>query len=180
LYTYFGVGVTSVDINSKKGTVIVVGDIDPMILMQMFEKMGKPAELWSFQKVPSQCKPSGCNNNRKEARSACDDDVSDHDHGNEYESKRSGATRTSMEGRGGFGWRDVFPPSSSTRFSGALPNPLYYPGLTPSGYYRPPPPPMQSRSTHGYGYGYFPSRSTHKFNPMTHYTSYWDNYRLSP
>lgn len=172
------------DIDSKHGTVRVVGDIDPMILLQMFEKMGKPAELWSFHKVPSQCRTSsGFNNNRKETRSPCDDDVSGHDynHDNEYDPKRGCPGPTPMEGGGGFGWRGGFAPSNSSRFSGVFPNPLYCPGPTPSGYYRQPPPPLPPRSTYGgHGYGYFPSRSAQKYNPMTHYTNYWDNYRLSP
>jgi hypothetical protein len=47
-----------VNIDSKQGTVRVVGDIDPTILTEMFEKMGKPAELLSFHKVPSQRRTS--------------------------------------------------------------------------------------------------------------------------
>ncbi|GLT53387.1 hypothetical protein SLA2020_266590 [Shorea laevis] len=165
-------GVTSVDIDSKQGTVKVEGDIDPMILMQMFEKMGKPAELWSFEKVPSQFKASGCNNNKKQAPS-----TRDHDYDNEYEPKGVGATRIPMQGGGDFGRRGGFPPYSNSRYSGAFPNPLYYPGPTPLGYYGPPPSALPPRSTYGYGYGYYPSSRS---NPMTHYTSYWDNYRLSP
>ena len=176
------------DIDSKHGTVRIVGDIDPTILMQMFEKMGKPAELLSFHKVPSQRRTStgGNDNNRREARFACDDDFSGYNYNqdNEYDPKRGGPGPypNPVEGGGGFGWRGGFAPSNSSRFSGVFPNPLYCPGPAPSGYYRqPPPPPLPPRSTYGgYGYGYFPSRSRHKFNPMTHYTSYWDNYRLSP
>ncbi|KAE8008337.1 hypothetical protein FH972_004858 [Carpinus fangiana] len=186
-------GVIGVDIDSNNETVRVVGDIDPTILMQMFEKMGKPAELLSFHKVPSQ-RPSqrrtstgGNNNNKREARFACDDDFSsyNYNHDNENDPRRGGPgpNHTQMEGGGGFGWRGGFAPSNSSRFSGVFPNPLYCPGPAPapSGYYRQPPPPLPPRSTYGgYGYGYFPSRSRQKFNPMTHYTSYWDNHRLSP
>jgi hypothetical protein len=161
-----------VDIDSKHGTVKVAGDIDPTILMQMFEKMGKPAELLSFHKVPSQRRTStgGNNNTRREARFACDDDFSSYNYNHDNE-------LTQMEGGGGFGWRGGFAPSNSSRFSGVFPNPLYCPGPTPSGYYRQPPPQpppqLPPRSTYGgYGHGYFPSTSRHRFNPMTHYTSY--------
>ncbi|KAG7967129.1 hypothetical protein I3843_08G083800 [Carya illinoinensis] len=182
-------GVTSVDIDSKKGKVTVMGDIDPRILMQMFEKMGKPAELWSFQKSPSQ--ESGCNKKKKEARFACDDDDDDMDDvsEDEYLPKRSSGTRRPMHGnnhgRDSFSQRSSAPffrssritPRPPSRSSTIFPNPIMYSG--PSGYYRPPPLSL-SGPAYGYGYEYFPSRPLTKYNPMIHYTSYWDNYRLSP
>ncbi|KAF5462369.1 hypothetical protein F2P56_018386 [Juglans regia] len=188
-------GVTSVDIDSKKGKVTVMGDIDPRILMQMFEKMGKPAELWSFQKFPLQDETSGCCNKKKKEvrRFACDDDDMDdvsYVPEDEYLFKRSStATRRPM--RGNNHGQDSFSQISNAPFfrssgltplppsqlSTIFPNPIIYSG--PSGYYRPPLLSL-SRPAYGYGYDYFPSRTLTKYNPMIHYTSYWDNYRLSP
>ncbi|KAL0006065.1 hypothetical protein SO802_013626 [Lithocarpus litseifolius] len=45
-------GVTSVNIDSTKGTITIIGDIIPTILMQVFEKIGKPAELLFFERSP--------------------------------------------------------------------------------------------------------------------------------
>uniref|UniRef100_A0A2N9J9L6 HMA domain-containing protein n=1 Tax=Fagus sylvatica TaxID=28930 RepID=A0A2N9J9L6_FAGSY len=113
-------GVTSVEIDSKKGTVKIIGDIDPTVLIQMFDKMGKPAELLFFEKSSSQKKSDS--NVKKKVQFACDDD--------EHVSKRGNATRTTMHGnKHGRGWCDngfgSVPPSSSSRFYPRTPRPVY-------------------------------------------------------
>lgn len=55
------VGVESVSIDPYKGLVTVLGDIDPVVLLQKIKAMGKEAKLWFFQKEPD-----------------CDDEATDH------------------------------------------------------------------------------------------------------
>ncbi|XP_016901095.2 uncharacterized protein LOC103492695 [Cucumis melo] len=45
-------GVESVAINPHKGLVTVIGDIDPIVLLQKLQAMGKETKLWFFQKEP--------------------------------------------------------------------------------------------------------------------------------
>jgi hypothetical protein len=195
--------VTSINIDSEKGTITIVGDIDPTKLMKKFEKMGKTAELWSFERSPSQEKSNSYN--KKKVQFACDDDDDDEDDDDEYISKRNSASHTTMNGnrhgRGLFGKRaNSVPPSSRTRFyprtprrafprtpqpafrfPWTIPNPIWSRGSwdffrrpSPSMLPPPPPPPV-----YGYGYGY-ESRLQRLTKPIIHYTSYWDNYRRSP
>ncbi|XP_038896362.1 uncharacterized protein LOC120084626 [Benincasa hispida] len=46
------VGVESVTIDPNKGLVTILGDIDPLVLLQKIKAMGKEAKLWFFQKEP--------------------------------------------------------------------------------------------------------------------------------
>nr|POF21184.1 hypothetical protein CFP56_06984 [Quercus suber] len=95
-----------------------------------------------------------------------------------------------------FGQRgSSIPPSSSSRFYRRTPQRAFrrtprptfqFPWIFPNpsrdlwGFsQRPlaPPPPLPP--SYGYGYGY-QSGLRRVYKPITHYTSYWDNYRLSP
>ena len=196
----------SVNIDSKKGTVTIVGDIDLTKLMQRFEKMGRTAEVWFFEKSPSQDRSSSYN--KKKVQFSCDDDEEEEeeeeedgdDFDDEYMSRKSSASHTTMNGNKHgqccFGKRgSSIPPSSSSRFyrrtpQGAFrrtPRPTFqFPWIfpNPSRYLwgfsqRPlaPPPPLPL--SYGYGYGY-ESGLERVYKPITHYTNYWDNYRLSP
>ncbi|KAJ7966470.1 Heavy metal transport/detoxification superfamily protein [Quillaja saponaria] len=46
-------GVESISIEPNKGLVTVIGNVNPMILARLLQKMCKKAELWSFEKAPT-------------------------------------------------------------------------------------------------------------------------------
>ncbi|KAL1341532.1 hypothetical protein HN51_028020 [Arachis hypogaea] len=43
-------GVKSISIDSNQGKVIVVGHVSPVMLIKLLQKMGRKAQLWSFDK----------------------------------------------------------------------------------------------------------------------------------
>ncbi|MED6132507.1 hypothetical protein PIB30_019648 [Stylosanthes scabra] len=45
-------GVKSISIDPTQGKVIVVGDVNPMMLIKLLHKMGRKAQLWSSDKPP--------------------------------------------------------------------------------------------------------------------------------
>ena len=50
---FFGIGVSSISIDNKRGLVIVAGNIDPSKLVEAVKKIGRKAEILAYEKDPS-------------------------------------------------------------------------------------------------------------------------------
>ncbi|CAI8611415.1 unnamed protein product [Vicia faba] len=77
--------VKSISIDPSQGNVTVVGNVNPMKLVKLLQKMGKKAQLWSFDKEPNNKKAGS---HAKDKHHSCDryessdiEDVSQTDHG---------------------------------------------------------------------------------------------------
>ncbi|XP_027192633.1 uncharacterized protein [Cicer arietinum] len=62
-------GVKSISIDPNQGNVTVVGNVNPMMLIKILQKMGKKAQLWSFDKKPK--KKSVGSHHRQKHHSHC-------------------------------------------------------------------------------------------------------------
>ncbi|CAK8564331.1 unnamed protein product [Lathyrus sativus] len=193
-------GVKSISIDPSEGKVRVIGDVNPMKLIKLLQKMGTKVQLWSFDKEPKN--KEACSHAKHKLHSrAChessdieDDTQTDHGHKHRtHHHQKNNKMHDRHSNMFGFGNQHGLPrppynyrpfPEYHNNYhptmhmyqhqhGGYVMPPSMYPGLRPpySGPYHGS---GQPRATYGRYGSMFPS-----YNPMVHYTNYEDNYRYT-
>ncbi|KAK7329961.1 hypothetical protein VNO77_24144 [Canavalia gladiata] len=181
--------VKSISIDPNEGKVTVEGNVNPMMLIKFLKKMGKKAQLWSFNKGPMQ-RRAGSQPKQKHAAHCCCESNDPEDDSIHYKAHYGQSSKKRHDPKDGFGFgnkRALAPPPPGIGYNYPWHQPFsgYHchpstPWFLPVTYARP----MPRYGYYGRGhsmlpiYGHFDSRVP-KDNPMIHYTSYGDNYRYN-
>ncbi|KAJ7966472.1 Heavy metal transport/detoxification superfamily protein [Quillaja saponaria] len=185
-------GVEAISIDPNKGLVKVRGNVNPLVLIKLLQKMGKKVELWSFHKAPTstrQGKLAGCGPKIDHCYH-CSSDEDDSDSDKENSSKVVDASIRPKDFPSPRPIPKYFQPLTMPwhqpmMIYGATPPPMYMrPPVSPYGYYNQMPPIYKRPPVSLYGYynqmpplmppGYDPfgPRMLPWFNPMSQYPGY--------
>ncbi|KAK2412780.1 Heavy metal transport/detoxification superfamily protein [Trifolium repens] len=165
-------GVKSISIDPNEGKIIVVGNVDPMMIIKLFQKMGKKAQLWSFEKEPKKDeepkkKKSGSHAQHKhDCHDTDDDSETDHGYGHKHRThhhQRSNNMHEQHNNMFGFGNQHA-PPQPVNGYQHAPP---------PEYQHAPPPMPVP-------GYNHQPFSGYHNYPPMHRYQPQHMAYPMAP
>lgn len=174
----------SITIDPSEGKVTVIGNANPIKMVKVLQKMGKNAQLWSFDGAPAQGK-SG-------SHDCFESDCCDHDSDEEesesisWEHPKLKALHTQETNKKNLRWKQLFGFGTKNGMankgsSSSLPPPItrHYPPMswnqpvTNAGWYN-----YCGRNQSVLAtYRQLSSRLLTKYNPMINYSSYEDNYR---
>lgn len=180
----------SISIDPSEGKVRVIGDVNPMKLVMLVQKMGIKAQLLSFER-PTMQSESG-------SHCCCESDSEDDDDEEKEDSKpkassdqKSNKKKHSLKDWFRFGKKHEVSNKNDSPPPPRVPGISLSPPLPPVpviSYPRMPWNPVLPNPWRNYHYGnpralhphrQVNSRFSTEYNPMVHYTSYADNYRFT-
>lgn len=153
----------SISIDPSEGKVTVAGNVHPMVLVKLLQKMGKKAKLWSFDQGPMQKRSGSSHSKQKDTSHGCcegchseNDSDTDSDHDCVHRTRHGHKSKKKHSHKHSFGYEHAAPPPVQ-------------------GYHHPPPPPPQ---VSGYHYPPMPGYPQHQ--PFSGYHSHPQMQRFPP